>query len=379
MKRTIRSASLGLAAAAMLFTTVACSSDAPEATTPTAEASTAANTPAPAAAGSITDVAVADGNFTVLAKLVTAAGLGETLSGPGPFTVFAPTDAAFEAKAAELGIPLDDLISDLIADPALLKDVLLYHVVSGNVPAADVLGLNGQDVTTLSGETWTVVVNGDAVSIEDGFGRMVNVTAVDVPASNGVIHVLDSVLDGALPDFDTGDQELEPSATDAMPYTESFDGAANQTIVEDLLAAGSFTTLAKLVTTADLGETLSGPGPFTVFAPTDAAFEAVAADLGVNVDDLLNTLANDPALLKDVLLYHVVSGKVPAADVVGLNGQDVTTLSGESWTVVVDGENVTIKDGYGRVANVVDVDLAASNGVIHVVDRVLEGAIPDKG
>ena len=105
----------------------------------------------------------------------------------------------------------------------------------------------------------------------------------------------------------------------------------------------------------------------------------MAADLGVNLDDLLNTLANDPALLKDVLLYHVVSGKVPAADVVGLNGQDVTTLSGESWTVVVDGENVTIKDGYGRVANVVDVDLAASNGVIHVVDRVLEGAIPDKG
>ena len=379
MKRTIRTASLGLAAAALLFTTVACSSDAPEATTPSAEASPAADTPAPAAAGSITDVAVADGNFTVLAKLVTAAGLGETLSGPGPFTVFAPTDAAFEAKAAELGIPLDDLVNDLIADPALLKDVLLYHVVSGNVPAADVVGLNGQDVTTLSGETWTVVVNGDAVSIEDGFGRMVNVTAVDVPASNGVIHVLDSVLDGALPDFDTGDQELEPSATDEVPYSESFDGAADQTIVEDLLAAGSFTTLVKLVTTADLAETLSGPGPFTVFAPTDAAFEAVAADLGVNLDDLLNTLATDPALLKDVLLYHVVSGKVPAADVVGLNGQDVTTLSGESWTVVVDGENVTIKDGYGRVANVVDVDLAASNGVIHVVDRVLEGAIPDKG
>ena len=94
MKRTIRTASLGVAAAAMLFTTVACSSDEPEATTPSAEASPAADTPAPAAAGSITDVAVADGNFTVLAKLVPAAGLGETLSGPGPFTVFAPTDAA---------------------------------------------------------------------------------------------------------------------------------------------------------------------------------------------------------------------------------------------------------------------------------------------
>jgi transforming growth factor-beta-induced protein len=360
----------------MLFTTVACSSDEPEATTPSAEATPASDAPAAEAVGNLVDVAVADGNFTVLAKLVTAAGLGETLSGPGPFTVFAPTDAAFEAAAAELGVPLDDLVNTVLADPALLTDMLLYHVVDGNVPAADVVALNGKDVTTLSGETWTVMVNGDAVSIQDGFGRMVNVTAVDVPASNGVIHVLDNVLQGALPASDIEDQALEPAASDASPYADSYDGAADKTIVEDLVAAGSFTTLVELVTAAGLAETLSGAGPFTVFAPTDAAFEAVAADLGVNLDDLLNTLIADPALLKDVLLYHVVSGNVPAADVVGLNGKDVETLSGESWTVVVDGDTVTIKDGYGRIANVVDVDVAASNGVIHVVDKVLEGAVP---
>jgi transforming growth factor-beta-induced protein len=360
----------------MLFTTVACSSDEPEATAPSAEATPASDAPAAEAVGNLVDVAVADGNFTVLAKLVTAAGLGETLSGPGPFTVFAPTDAAFEAAAAELGVPLDDLVNTVLADPALLTDMLLYHVVDGNVPAADVVALNGKDVTTLSGETWTVMVNGDAVSIQDGFGRMVNVTAVDVPASNGVIHVLDNVLEGALPASDTEDQALEPAASNASPYADSYDGAADKTIVEDLVAAGSFTTLVELVTAAGLAETLSGAGPFTVFAPTDAAFEAVAADLGVNLDDLLNTLIADPALLKDVLLYHVVSGNVPAADVVGLNGKDVETLSGESWTVVVDGDTVTIKDGYGRIANVVDVDVAASNGVIHVVDKVLEGAVP---
>lgn len=376
MKRSIRSVGLGLVAATMLFTTVACSSDEPEATAPSAEATPASDAPAAEAVGNLVDVAVADGNFTVLAKLVTAAGLGETLSGPGPFTVFAPTDAAFEAAAAELGVPLDDLVNTVLADPALLTDMLLYHVVDGNVPAADVVALNGKDVTTLSGETWTVMVNGDAVSIQDGFGRMVNVTAVDVPASNGVIHVLDNVLEGALPASDTEDQALEPAASDASPYADSYDGAADKTIVEDLVAAGSFTTLVELVTAAGLAETLSGAGPFTVFAPTDAAFEAVAADLGVNLDDLINTLIADPALLKDVLLYHVVSGNVPAADVVGLNGKDVETLSGESWTVVVDGDTVTIKDGYGRIANVVDVDVAASNGVIHVVDKVLEGAVP---
>jgi len=376
VKRSIRSVGLGLVAATMLFTTVACSSDEPEATAPSAEARPASDAPAAEAVGNLVDVAVADGNFTVLAKLVTAAGLGETLSGPGPFTVFAPTDAAFEAAAAELGVPLDDLVNTVLADPALLTDMLLYHVVDGNVPAADVVALNGKDVTTLSGETWTVMVNGDAVSIQDGFGRMVNVTAVDVPASNGVIHVLDNVLEGALPASDTEDQALEPAASDASPYADSYDGAADKTIVEDLVAAGSFTTLVELVTAAGLAETLSGAGPFTVFAPTDAAFEAVAADLGVNLDDLINTLIADPALLKDVLLYHVVSGNVPAADVVGLNGKDVETLSGESWTVVVDGDTVTIKDGYGRIANVVDVDVAASNGVIHVVDKVLEGAVP---
>lgn len=376
MKKSIRSVGLGLVAATVLFTTVACSSDEPEATTPSAEATPASDTPAAEAEGNIVDVAVADGNFTVLAKLVTAAGLDETLTGAGPFTVFAPTDAAFEALAADLGVPLDDVINGLIADPALLTDMLLYHVVSGTVPATDVAALNGKDVTTLSGETWTVMVNGDAVSIKDGFGRMVNVTAVDVPASNGVIHVLDDVLQGALPDYGTEDQALEPAASDASPYADEFDGAADRTIVEDLVAAGTFTTLVKLVTAAGLDETLSGPGPFTVFAPTDAAFEIVAAELGVNLDDLVTTVIADPTLLNDILLYHVVSGTVPAADVVGLNGKDVETLSGESWTVVVDGENVTIEDGYGSIATVVDVDVAASNGVIHVVDRVLQGAVP---
>ena len=365
MKRSIRLASLGVVAAAMLLTTAACSSSEPASTTTSAEAS-----------GNVVDVAVSAGSFTVLTQLLTAAGLDETLAGTGPFTVFAPTDAAFEERAAALGVPLDDLVNGLIAEPELLTDMLLYHVVPGNIPAADVVTLNGQDVETLSGETWTVIVNGETVSIEDGFGRIVNVIDVDVPASNGVIHILDGVLEGALPDFDTEDQSLEPTTSDAIPYSNDFDGAEDKNIVENLISAGSFTVLVKLLNAAGLEETLSGPGPFTVFAPTDAAFEVVAADLGISLDDLVNALTAEPALLTDILLYHVVSGKIPATDVVGLNGTKVETLSVESWTVIVDVETVSIEDGYGEIANVIDVDVKASNGVIHVVDRVIQGAVP---
>ena len=96
------------------------------------------------------------------------------------------------------------------------------------------------------------------------------------------------------------------------------------------------------------------------------------------MDDLIAALIDNPKLLKDILLYHVVPGNIPAADMVALSGQKVKTLSGESWTVNVDGETVTITDGFGGTVNVIDVDVAASNGVIHVLDGVLNGALPNR-
>ena len=198
MKRSIRNASLGILAATLLFTTVACSSDESATTAATAEATATTNN-GDEAAGNVVDVAVSAGSFTVLAKLLTAAGLVETLSGPGPFTVFAPTDEAFKAVAARLEVSPDNLVETLIADPELLTDMLLYHVVPGNLPAAEVTALNGQQVETLSGEAWTVIVDGETVSIKDGFDRIANVIDVDVAASNGVIHVIDRVLQGASP------------------------------------------------------------------------------------------------------------------------------------------------------------------------------------
>ncbi len=199
MNPSLRKAGLIVVAAALLLTSAACSTDETTSTTTSAEASPTAGT-GDIADGNIVDVAVSAGSFTVLTELLTAVGLVETLSGPGPFTVFAPTDEAFEASAAKLGVNLDDLIAEVIADPELLTDMLLYHVVSGNLPATEVVTLNGQKVETLSGEGWTVIVDGDNVSIEDGFGRFAKVIDVDVAASNGVIHVIDNVLQGAVLD-----------------------------------------------------------------------------------------------------------------------------------------------------------------------------------
>ena len=119
----------------------------------------------------------------------------------------------------------------------------------------------------------------------------------------------------------SGDEASTTTTTKATPSTSTFDGAENKTVVADLAAAGNFTVLTRLLKAAGLVKTLSGPGPFTVFAPTDQAFEARAADLGVPLEDVLQGLIDDRALLTDMLRYHVVPGNLSAADVVALDGQ----------------------------------------------------------
>jgi len=377
MKRSIGNTGLAVLAASMLLVTAGCGSGDEASTTTTTKATTSTSTFDGAENKTVVADLAAAGNFTVLTRLLKAAGLVKTLSGPGPFTVFAPTDQAFEARAADLGVPLEDVLQGLIDDRALLTDMLLYHVVPGNLSAADVVALDGQKVENLAGEKWTVLVDGENVSIKDGFEQDSNVIDVDVAASNGVIHVVDNVLDGALPGHKWDDAASTTTTTKAIPYTSTFDGAADKTVVADLAAAGNFTVLTRLLKAVGLVKTLSGPGPFTVFAPTDQAFEAVAADLGIPLEDLLQTLIANRALLTDILLYHVVPGNLSAADVVALDGQKVETLAGEKWTVLVDGENVSVKDGFEQDSNVIDVDVAASNGVIHVVDRPFNGAMPE--
>lgn len=603
----------------------------------------------------IVDIAAGDGNFTVLVAALQAAGLDDDLAGPGPFTVFAPTDAVFEALLAATGVSA----ADLLASP-VLDNILLYHVVAGNVLAADVIGLDGSSVDTLlSGTQISISVNNGTVNLND----TVTVTTTDIVGSNGVIHVIDTVLippatpaadninfqaptgtiqtignpiyewiavegateyqiyvganngtflpanffgvvnaadvcfgnvcavdlttqtnalpgaspwlangsyavfmnatgqladwkgpftfDVATPQpaaqtitgvsggntinwtlegdavysaffymylaprdnlaapvvnewvtrqdacgswegttcafpvdglmegtnyglytqsygaggFSTGGNipgldgwvecNFEPSdgrclgavteptnlaatpsagsatltwtaAENATEYTvwvgtispvnqayfdtvsaadlicamggtctlvvstpssgtyswfvlaqgpsgvpqndllgwvigDNFEGNGN-TIVDIAVGNQDFSTLVTALQTAGLVNTLNGAGPFTVFAPTNAAFEALLQDLNITVDELLARPD-----LADILTYHVVPGAFPATDVIGLDGQSVTTVQGGDISIsIVDG-GVVLNDA----VNVVDADIFASNGVIHVIDAVL--------
>ena len=166
-------------AAALLF--AACSSgDDESATTTEAPTETTAAPDDAAAESNIVETAVAASDFTTLVTAVEAADLAETLSGEGPYTVFAPTDAAFEALPA-------GTLDELLADPEALANVLTYHVVDGDVMAADLS--DGMEVEALNGETLTITVDGDTVKVNDA-----TVTTADIVTSNGVIHVIDTVL-----------------------------------------------------------------------------------------------------------------------------------------------------------------------------------------
>jgi uncharacterized surface protein with fasciclin (FAS1) repeats len=279
-----------------------------------ASASTAARS---ADEKNIVETAVAAGDFKTLASLLTQTGLVDTLSNGGPFTVFAPTDAAF-AKVPKA------TLDALAENPAQLKSVLLYHVVPGRVTAADVVKLTS--AKTLEGRSLAIKVVDGSVLVDGA-----KVTAPDVMASNGVIHVIDSVL---------------------IPKA-----APPQNIVKTAVAAGQFKTLASLLTKAGLAGTLQGKGPFTVFAPTDAAFAKVPKAT-------LAALGKNKAKLRAVLLYHVVKGKVTAAQAMKL--RSAKTLNGASLPIRVSGGKVLVGG-----AAVTKADVTASNGVIHVVDKVL--------
>ena len=284
----------------------------------------------PEMAKTIVDIAVEDGRFNTLVAAVQAAGLAETLSSEGPFTVFAPTDDAFAA------LP-EGTVEALLADIPALTDILLYHVVAGNVMASDVVGLDGQSAeTALEGKSVAIKVDADRVILNEN----VNVIITDIEASNGTIHVIDAVL---LPPAD------EAMSEDAM--SEKMD------IVDTAVADGRFTTLVAAVEAAGLVDALKGEGPLTVFAPTDDAFAALP-------EGTVEALLADIPALSDILLYHVVEGKVMAADVVELS--NAMTLQGQYVDIAVEGDKVMI-DG----AQVIITDIEASNGVIHVIDAVI--------
>ena len=293
---------------------------------PTAEAPPAP-TPDPGP-GNIVEVATESGSFPTLLAAVEAAGLVDALSdSSASLTVFAPTEAAFAA------LP-EGTLDSLLADPDALANVLTYHVLGSSVDASAALGLAPTTVETLNG-------NDIAVTKRDDANLYVNLSKVvdyDIEASNGVIHVIDSVL-------------LPPDLT---PST--------MTIAEIAQADGNFDTLVAALTAANLVGTVNDPdASLTVFAPTDAAFE----ELG---DAALNYLLNNPEILESTLLYHVVAGaELSSIDAIAAAGTSLTMANDDEATISL-GETGLMIEG----ANIVTTDIVASNGIIHVIDVVLE-------
>ena len=273
----------------------------------------------------IVEVAQNTPELSILVEAVLAAGLAPTLS-TGSLTVFAPTNSAFAALLTELGVTKEALL----ADKALLTAVLTYHVLGTAVARADIPA--GKAITPVSGGFFKIETTG-GLKVTDGRNRVSNITATDIRASNGVVHLVDRVL---------------------LP--------ANKDIVATASALPDFSILVEAVVAAGLASTLQREGPYTVFAPTNAAFAGLLAELNVTKDALLA----DTALLTKVLTYHVVAARVLKAEV-PVNTA-ITTVQGQTLVV---GTDLAITDQNMRKSQIVATDVFTSNGVIHVVDKVL--------
>ncbi|MEO1228833.1 MAG: fasciclin domain-containing protein [Myxococcota bacterium] len=253
-----------------------------------------------------------------LLTAATTAGLADTLATGGPFTVFAPTDAAFT-----------DLGSAVPTDPGLLANVLLHHVVSGTNDSAAVTGATS--FTTLANTSIAV----DAAATPPTIGGAALSATLDVAASNGIVHVLDAVM-------------VPPTIPEAVVATEDL------STLETAVGASSQTTQ----------DALAG-GPITVFAPVNSAFAGID----------LNSLSQED--VDRILTYHVVPSQVLSTEL--MDGQMVTTAQGQTFTVNVTGSGVTLTDAMNNVVNVVTTDIRLLNGTVHLIDGVLMPAADGPG
>jgi transforming growth factor-beta-induced protein len=312
----------------------------------------------------VLDLAIEAGQFTTLVAAIEAAGLVETLEGEGPFTVFAPTDAAFDAAFDALGITAEELLADTVT----LAEILTYHVL----PQA----ANSQLVATLDGST-VPTVNGAEVSISvEGGQIMVNqatVVSADLEAQNGIVHVINAVL--LPPDVaealgvDMDESMEETTTTTTAESTTTTTVAAGDSIADIVAGDENFSILLAAVEAAGLTEALADPNAtLTVFAPTNEAFEKALEALGITAEELLG----DPETLTAILTYHVLGEVVTSSDLAaaGLESIPVETLNGAELVVQVGADgSVTFAD-QGETM-VIQADVEASNGVIHVIDGVL--------
>lgn len=266
----------------------------------------------------IVQTAISAGKFDTLVKAVQAADLVKTLRGKGPFTVFAPTDAAFAKINRHV---LGDLLKR--KNRSKLQSLLTYHVVPGALESPDVLSRNALD--TANGQRLAVTVDGDAITI-GGAGLV----ATDIACSNGVIHVIDTVL---------------------QPETGTIPAVAK--------SAGAFDTLLAAAKAAGLVGTLAGKGPLTVLAPTDKAFAKLPKG---TIKSLLRP--ENRGQLASILSYHVIPGRIFANKAIAATS--AKTVNGATVRFAINGGRLQVQG-----ANIIGTDVQASNGVIHVIDKVL--------
>lgn len=271
----------------------------------------------------IVEIAASNPDFTILVAALEKAGLDEALQGDGPFTVFAPTNDAFESLFDQLGVAGIDEVPVEVLTP-----VLLYHAVGSEAKSSM---LTTGYVETLSNDTPDELGMKIYVEVTDNvkLNGSSMVSTADIDASNGVIHVINKVL-------------LPP------------------TIVDLAISNPNFSILVEALVKADLVETLKGSGPFTVFAPSNDAFEALFEQLEVSGIDDLTAEALTP-----ILLYHVVGDNVVSSEVA--SGMVPTLSDGKTLDISVTDSGVTINGD----SKVVAVDVQGSNGVIHAIDKVL--------
>ncbi|MBE0676842.1 MAG: fasciclin domain-containing protein [Bacteroidales bacterium] len=270
----------------------------------------------------IAEYASYDSNFSILVSALSKAGLVSTLNGAGNFTVFAPTNAAFNALFTDLGV---SGIADIPVET--LTPILLYHVL-GEEKKSNMI-TTGYYSSLSTSQSNNVTMRIDA-GMEVKINNSAKVIVADVDVTNGVIHAIDKVI-------------LPP------------------TVVDIAIANPAFSILVEAVVKADLVETLNGDGPFTIFAPTNTAFEALFTSLGVTGIADLSAEALTP-----ILLYHVVSGNVTSSQ---LTAGAVPTLNGN-----IDVE-LSPAPAINGVSNIVLTDVQGTNGIVHVIDKVL---VPSK-
>ncbi|THF88127.1 fasciclin domain-containing protein [Deinococcus sp. KSM4-11] len=349
-------------------TTTDTATTAADATATTTDTTAAADTSAQAddsmASNTLYDVIVNDDRFTTLRDLLSDAGLTDVIMA-NEYTIFAPTNAAFDA--------LDqDQLALIASDPATLKKVLMYHVVVGKQ--------TGEQLAALK---QVASAEGDSINVSsDGTMQMVGDAKVDgapIEASNGTVFVIDKVLlppnlviptapaatvDTTAATTTTTDTAAAATTTTATTTTATTTTAAPANVVALLQGLPQYSTLVSLIQKAGLADTLA-TGDYTVFAPTNDAFAKVP-------QATLDTLNADPAKLKQVLLFHVVSGKVVDA---GLNVAQLKSLEGSSIDLKGDGGNVMLGVLNGTtitgamLAN--SVPMTAGNSVVYSIDAVL--------